>query len=222
MDPLPTTPGEGQNGEFCTALPPKLPNPPAPVPAGAPPRKVKGGAGFARKGAEFCWFLNVGLLCRDYAASPLPGPAWLLRVSSDFSPLCLGFPFPSFLHSPNPRQRRASHAGMLRRPRVGAALLSPRFNSPLQPDFDLCRVPPGHPRSRPRRSRSLVRAGVPASRASPTAFAGSAGGCAQAGVGARAAAPRRSPLLLSASSSGESYWPESAAVAASEVSETLI
>lgn len=124
--PLTITPARirmGNSALHCS------PSPLTPVPTGTPQRKVKGGAGFARKGAELCWFLNVGLLCRDYAASPLPGPAWLLRVLSDFSPLCLSFPFPSFLHSLNPRQRRMSHAGMQRRPRVVAPLLSPRLNS---------------------------------------------------------------------------------------------
>lgn len=75
--PLPTTPGEGRDGECCPAL---LPKPPSPRPGRGTPREVQGGAGFARRGAELCWFLNVGLLCRDHAASPLPGPAWLLRV----------------------------------------------------------------------------------------------------------------------------------------------
>lgn len=109
---------------------------------------------------------------------------------SGCSPLCLNFPFPWFLHPGRPRCR-------------------PGSTPTLQPDFDLCLVPTRLvPLPRPRRSRSLVRAGAPASGAPATAFVGAAGGCAQAGVGAHhssfllrpqgKATGRKAPLWLRA------------------------
>lgn len=182
----------------------------------SPPGYPERDEGWGRICGEGSGALLVQRSCapsQDYAAPPLSSPAWLLPVLNDFCVLCLILPFTCSC-SPSP-QLPMLHSGMLRRPRVGAPLLSPRCNSHAAARFLFKQPTP------PPKPLAFSRAGQGASWALSTAVAGSAGGCAQASVGAQAVTPRRLPLL-SASSSGESYWPESAAVAESEVSETLI
>lgn len=101
----------------------------APQPA-SPPGYPERGEGWGRICGEGSGALLVQRSCapsQDYAAPPLSSPAWLLPVLNDFCVLCLILPFTCSC-SPSP-QLPMLHSGMLRRPRVGAPLLSPRCNS---------------------------------------------------------------------------------------------
>lgn len=123
---IPFHAGRDQGGGSCTTLFPKRARPSARVPARVPER----GEGWGRICGEGSGALLVQRSCapsQDYAAPPLSSPAWLLPVLNDFCVLCLILPFTCSC-SPSPQLPRL-HSGMLRRPRVGAPLLSPRCNS---------------------------------------------------------------------------------------------
>lgn len=175
---------------------------------------------------------GYGSLVLNYWAPSLSPPLLLPRCGLE---CLLAFAFPSIWQP----QRPLSHSEGCCALGVGWGGLQAAAPT-LQSDFDLWPVPPAPPTllALPLAHQGSIQHPPPRPRASPcaaTAHAppphgclwgggregGSPSGCARAGVGARAATPRRS-LLLSASSPGEGYWPESAAVAESEVSETLI
>lgn len=142
---IPFHAGRDQGGGSCTTLFPKRARPSARVPARVPER----GEGWGRICGEGSGALLVQRSCapsQDYAAPPLSSPAWLLPVLNDFCVLCLILPFTCSC-SPSPQLPRL-HSGMLRRPRVGAPLLSPRCNSHAAARFLFKQPTPPHPPSR--------------------------------------------------------------------------
>lgn len=113
--------GRDQERGSRTILFPKLARSPAPRPCKGSRGGLEGGAEFAGKGAELCWFLKAGLQSWGDAAPPLPDSAGLLLGLSEFSAVCFSSPFTFLQLVPTPHVALGDAVQATR----GGALLSP-------------------------------------------------------------------------------------------------